>query len=290
MAALSRDRDSNGIRRPAADLIAAVVANMRQNCEELRYSIVAPSRYTVYLSQSEFARLEGIIPRLQMEAIRALTEELDKLNRPSWLRRKADGWLGKRRPSLENPDVRWHVEFLPDMDGELQHEQDIIVHSELLLPREPEIGGGERTRKITTVHSGQTGTRGRDTTPAAVSAVRPLARLSYTDATGPHTYDIVRDSITIGRGGASHPVDVRVSSSEDVSREHARIQRDGVTGAFFLIDLSSLGTTLNGRHVPRGFDEVNGAKRENGAVSELPARGRIGLAETIFIDFERIGQ
>ena len=38
-----------------------------------------------------------------------------------------------------------------------------------------------------------------------------------------------------------------------MSREHARIRRDPQTGAFFLIDLSSLGTTLNGRHVPRGL-------------------------------------
>jgi hypothetical protein len=56
-----------------------------------------------------------------------------------------------------------------------------------------------------------------------------------------------------------------------------------------LIDLSTLGTTLNGRHVPRGFDEVDGAKRENGVESELPIRARIGLAEAVFIDFERVG-
>jgi predicted component of type VI protein secretion system len=45
-------------------------------------------------------------------------------------------------------------------------------------------------------------------------------------------------------------VDIRVSTSEDVSREHARIRRDPATGQFYLIDLSTLGTTLNGRHVP----------------------------------------
>ena len=67
---------------------------------------------------------------------------------------------------------------------------------------------------------------------------------------------------------------------------HARIRRDSQSGRFFLIDLSSLGTTLNGRHVPRGHDEVNGAKRENGLETPLPHGARIGLAETVFLKFE----
>jgi pSer/pThr/pTyr-binding forkhead associated (FHA) protein len=116
-----------------------------------------------------------------------------------------------------------------------------------------------------------------------------FARVSYTDKSGMHRYDLVRDSTSIGRGGIAYPVDIRIASSEDVSREHARIRRDPRTGACFLIDLSSLGTTLNGRHVPRGFDEVDGAKRENGAESELRDRARIGLAETVFLDFEKVG-
>jgi hypothetical protein len=55
-------------RRTPADLVDAVIDNMRQNIEELKYATLAPSRYLVYLSPGEFARLEGIIPRLQAEA------------------------------------------------------------------------------------------------------------------------------------------------------------------------------------------------------------------------------
>ena len=55
-------------RRTPADLVDAVVDNMRQNIEELKYATLAPSRYLVYLSPDEHARLEGIIrgcrPRL----------------------------------------------------------------------------------------------------------------------------------------------------------------------------------------------------------------------------------
>ena len=72
-----------------------------------------------------------------------------------------------------------------------------------------------------------------------------------------------------------------------MSREHARIRRDPATGDLFLIDLSTLGTTLNGRHVPRGVDDLEGVKRENGAETALPDRARVGLADTIFLDVER---
>ena len=47
---------------------------------------------------------------------------------------------------------------------------------------------------------------------------------------------MVKDSVTIGRGGIAYPVDIRIASSPDVSREHARIRRDPKTGRFFLID------------------------------------------------------
>jgi pSer/pThr/pTyr-binding forkhead associated (FHA) protein len=92
--------------------------------------------------------------------------------------------------------------------------------------------------------------------------------------------------VTIGRGGITYPVDIRIVSSADVSREHARIRRDSQTGRFFLIDLSTLGTTLNGRHVPRGYDEVDGTKRENGVDTPLPHEARIGLAEMVYLRFE----
>ena len=35
---------------------------MRKNLEPLKYSTLAPSRYTVYLHANEFARLEGHHP------------------------------------------------------------------------------------------------------------------------------------------------------------------------------------------------------------------------------------
>ena len=284
-------------RRTSGDLIDAIIENMRQNLEPLKYATLAPSRYTVYLSAADHARLEGIFPRLQAEAARALDEEMSRLNRPSWLRRRFP-WLPagplKGRPPLENAGTRWHIEFLCDTDGELAEAGDVIVHSDLMLAPDLELGVGERTRRITTVRSGEhTTTHKRvvsQTSPSGTATTAKSvvhARLTYQDNRGQHQHEVVRDTTTIGRGGLAFPVDVRVSSSEDVSREHARLRRDEKTGQFFLIDLSTLGTTINGRHVPRGVEERDGVKRENGAETALPPRARIGLAETVFLDFEQ---
>ena len=66
-------------RRPARDLIEAVVDNMRKNLEPLRYSTLTPTRFTVYLHPAEYARLEGIIPVLEGQTVQALADELRAL-------------------------------------------------------------------------------------------------------------------------------------------------------------------------------------------------------------------
>jgi hypothetical protein len=207
-------------------------------------------------------------------------------------------WAGRRRAPLENAAPRWHIEFLPDTDGDLAAEGDIIVHSDLMLAPDLELGVGERTRRITTVRMGDHKTTRSQVVAAKAPAAdgdrhgpdvgRVHARLVFEDNLGRHEHDVVGNQTTIGRGGLAFPVDVRISTSEDVSREHARIRRDEQTGQFFLIDLSTLGTTLNGRHVPRGMEGHDGGKRATGAETALPPRARIGLADTVFLDFEQV--
>jgi hypothetical protein len=274
-------------RRPASDLIDAVLENMRTNLEPLKYSTLAPSRYGVYLHPDEFGRIEGIISVLQDQTRRALGEELEKLNRqPAYL--KYWSRIVGSAPPVENVAQDWQVEFLPDADGELGP-GDILIHSELALPStEEDLGAGQRTRRITTVHVGQKTTRRHETVSRTQSSApnTVYARLRYDDNAGPHTFEVMRDSIAIGRGGIAYRADVKIDASVDVSREHARIRRDPATGTFFLIDLSTLGTTLNGQRVPRGYDEVDGTKRENGTETALPDGARIGLADTVFLQFE----
>jgi hypothetical protein len=114
---------------------------------------------------------------------------------------------------------------------------------------------------------------------------RALARITYEDDAGAHDYAVIKASVSIGRGGVAYPIDVRIASTTDVSREHARIRHDAEKGHFCLIDLSSLGTTVDGTPVPRGYDEADGSKRENGVEVVLPDRARIGLANMVFLEF-----
>ena len=275
-------------RRQARDIIDAVVANMRQNLERLKYSTLAPSRYTVYLHPTEFERLETIVPVLQEQTVRALDEELRRLNAASasrrWMRRVA----GESGSEIRNAATDWHVAFLADPDEELQ-EGDLFVDSELLMPARPDLGLGAQTRKLVTRQTGRCSPTIEHTTafPAPAAAPRLLARIEYDDEAGHHFYDVTRDCVSIGRGGVAHPADLRIASSAEVSREHARIRRDSARDRFFLIDLSTHGTTVNGCPVARGFDEVDGTKRENGSETPLPDVAKIGLAGKVFLDFRK---
>ena len=262
---------------------------MRKNLEPLKYSTLAPSRFTVYVHPTEYARIEGIIPILEGETVRALADELYKLNRRPPIQRWLEGLTRDRKPQIDNAGAAWQVEFRADPDGDM-NEGDLLIDSELVLPARPDLGVGERTRKITTMHTGhRTTTREQLVNRAPEAVASPVfARISYDDTSGPHAHEVNKDSVTIGRGGIAYPVDIRIVSSVDVSREHARIRRDPQTGRFYLIDLSSLGTTLNGRHVPRGYEEHDGGKRENGVETALPDTARIGLADIVFLDFRKV--
>jgi hypothetical protein len=274
-------------RRPARDLIEAVLENMRRNLEPLKYSTLAPSRYIVYLHPAEFARLEEVMPVLKEQTARALDEELQRLNAASLTRRMFGRVLGAT-PPVENPARAWQIEFMADPDGDVA-EGDILIHSDLVLAEREEPGAGQRTRRVATMHvGGRTTVREQTSSDTHRASGKPVARLSFEDDSGRHTYEMVTDAITIGRGGAAYRVDLRIDSSADVSREHLSIRRDP-SGRFYVSDLSMLGTTVNGKRLPKGYDEVDGVRKNNGIETPLPDGSRIALADTVYIDFDALG-
>jgi hypothetical protein len=263
--------------KPARDIIEAVVDNMRANIEPLKYSLLAPSRYLVYLHPSEHARLEGILPEIVDEIVRALTEALAAMNTPSRIKRFVRRLSREKSPVARTAGPAWDIEILADADGELE-EGGILIDSILVLPARPDLGVGERTRRIRTTRIGGTTTVEapvEETVRASTSTARIHARITFTDSAGAQTFEMKKDSISLGRGGKTFPVDLRIRTSEDVSREHARIRRDPQTGAFYLIDLSKLGTTINGQ--PASKDET-----------ALPDDAQIGLADTVVLTFNRV--
>lgn len=294
------------------DIILEIVRAMQGNVEPLLFSTVAPTRYCVYLHPADYERLEGIFPLVAEQARRALDKEVARWNqaaRPSRLPRK---WLGGQDPAppIEPPADGWDIRFEPDVDGEMVP-GDIAVASDLTLPARPELEGS-RTRRVTTLRrSGEVSRREQVLDvpapppipapappalppPVAVEPAPPAepsqgtlyATLAYEDRQGPHRVAVTTGQVVVGRGGVGYWVDVKLDVSADVSREHLRLRRDEATGQFFLKDLSSLGTSIDGVPVPTSIEVSDGRKRDIGVEVPLPARARIGLANVIVLEFE----
>ena len=285
------------------EIILEIVRAMRANLEPLLFSTVAPTRFFVYLHPGDHQRLEGIFPLLADQARRALDEEVRAWNEKSRGSRLPLKWLGGEKPAppIDPPAEAWDIRFEADADGEMQP-GDIAIASELALPRQPEFDG-TRTRRITTMRQGEnTSTREQIIStpgpPAATAATATAASghaapagtvyatLAYEDRRGPQKVPVTKNQLVIGRGGVGYWVDVKLDTSADVSREHLRLRRDEATGAFFVKDLSSLGTTVDGVPIPSSIEVVEGQKRDKGIEVPLPPRARIGLANVIVLEFQ----
>lgn len=284
-------------------VILEIVRAMRENVEPLVFSTVAPARFYVYLHPEDYKRLEGIFPLLVEQARRALDDEVKRARERS-AADKVRTWLSKEpaQPPMEAPRDGWDIRFEADLDAEMQP-GDIAVASELVLPAPAEFAGS-RTRRVTTMQSGGKTSRREQvlTVPPASAVPGPeqpagpaaadgtvFATLTYEDQQGPHRFPMTRNEIVVGRGGVGYWVDVKVQSSPDVSREHIRIRRDPASGRFYLKDLSTLGTTVDGQAVASSIEVVDGKKRDKGTEVSLPAHAHIGLAGVLFLQFEAGG-
>jgi hypothetical protein len=286
------------------DIILEVVRAMRGNVEPLLFSTVAPTRFCVYLHPSDFERLEGIFPLIAEQARRALDAEVAKWNsasRPSRLPRLLGGELPP--PPIDQPAEAWEIRFEADADDEMAP-GDIAVSSDLTLPARPEMEGS-RTRRVTTLRHGSETSRREQlveeshppapaqglvapapASPSTSSGRTIYGMLAYEDRKGARRVPITSNQVVIGRGGVGYWVDVKLDVSADVSREHLRLRRDEATGQFFLKDLSSLGTSIDGAPAPSSVEVVEGRKRDIGVEVPLPPRARISLANVIVIEFE----
>ena len=121
-----------------------------------------------------------------------------------------------------------------------------------------------------------------------VDAAGGVAQLAYVDEHGPHIFVMRKDVVSIGRGGSAHWVDVQVTTGPRVSREHCRIRRAD-NGRFFLQDLSTWGTSVNGERVkPYVHTSPAGQLEETGQEHELPREARIQLADALLIEFQTL--
>jgi FHA domain-containing protein len=277
-------------RASGRDIILAIGENMRQSLEPLMTKTLAPSLYQVYLHADDHDRLRSIFPELEADAQRLLDREIAQLNRSAvpavdrllapLRRRKPAGEPAMRYVSAEG---RWFIEFQEDPNGRLGP-GDIEVVSEFAQRPTAGYGAGNPTKRISTTRR-----MGRMTTEQeVVDPQRAYARIQYDDDRGRQSFLVTRDQIVIGREGGHVWVDLRLETSLDVSREHARLQRVAESGRFRIKDLSKLGTTVDGRPLPPSLEVIDGEARDRDRWVDLPDRARIGLADVVFLDFERL--
>ena len=285
----------------------------------LIYRVLPPRVYHVYLHPDDYREIDTIAQAIAADGQRALTERVEALNgRPRW-----QGWLLGQQPPIEKPSAGWEISIHPDANTELERGQIGIV-SRLSVAATPTFEGGTPTTRIT--RTVVTGTLRRTTTseetaappvpqtvpssvptprlatvstPAAlanptsiaeprVQAARGVAQLAYVDEQGPHIFVMRKDLVSIGRGGSAHWVDVQVATGPRVSREHCRIRRAD-DGRFFLQDLSTWGTSVNGQRVPPYVHtSPAGQLEETGQEHALPRDARIQLADALLIEFQTL--
>jgi len=273
----------------ARDIIREILRNMREGLEPMHYSTLPPAIYHVYLHSGDMERLRGIVPRIIVEARRALDAEMESLNKASVAERLK---IAKRAgPKVSPPEGGWQIRILENTDDGVEP-GDIVIHSELAMPAKDEFGAGSMTKRIATRRLAGTETASQTYEPAAAPADPPqpeagvYAVIEYQDTTGRKTFRMTKDQIVAGRGGRDYWTDLKLETFPDVSREHFRLRRDPASGQFFLKDLSRLGTTINGEKVPSSIEFVNDEKRDKEIETPVPAKARIGLADVLFLDFQ----
>lgn len=274
----------------------AVRDELMLNLYPLPYSTLAPTIYHVYLHTDDFEAIEGVAPRIVAQLQRALTSEVEKVNgRLEHSGRRVLTRLLERdqMAPIEIPAAGWDVHLQPDRNAELDRGHLGIV-STLSMPPAVEYGGTPTTRIVRSVVGG--GRRTATTTdvgaasaqpasaPAAVADPGDRATLTYDDDQGRHVFVMRKDSLSVGRGGSSAWVDVQVTTTSKVSREHFRLRRDA-SGRFFIQDVSLWGTSVDGQPIPPAAKSADSVAQP-GAEQELPADARIGLADAVVIHFQ----
>lgn len=257
------------------------------------YSNLVPSIYDVYLYTDDLERLRPLEQRTREEAMKALGEKLAALNRIGEPKLKLSLAGGKKKRKQYESLGEWSVEFHENTDDDAR-DHPLVIHSTFPVTNETEDQVGTLTERVSKRRSdGQTITTstqrtGNLDTHRATGIV--YANLAYEDDTGAHTYQVTKDLVKIGRGSADHWVDLKLKAKKDVSREHIQIRRDPSSGQLFIKDLSSLGTTVDGKRVPSSIQRINGEEVDTNVEMPLPGKARIGLAGVLYIDFKAVKQ
>jgi hypothetical protein len=251
-------------------IVDELIRNMEAGRLELAYSVLLPCLFSVYLHPDDYARLSSVQDLIKDDARRALNSRMADWNaaKPGKGLLRRGGARKEYRIALKD----WWIELFPDTEGAVPP-GDVEIHSELNDVVQPGYRGA-KTTLIEREPSVPAEVVARDRRSTRLNAGKVFAEIRYKDDSGPQTFFVTQDEISIGRGGGDLWVDLPLYASDEVSREHAKLRRDPRSGKFVLLDNSRNGTWLNGRRISRGVEE------------KVPDRAEIGIAEVVKLSFE----
>jgi hypothetical protein len=272
------------------DIISELIRNADAGRFKVRYTILVPCIFNIYLHPRDFELVQPIADLIREEAVRALKEHLSDLNKPRTARPfgKRFGSAGEARPEYKMLEKQWVIQFHSDQEERLRP-GEIEIYSELGSARPKDFGAGAMTTFITRnpVRDSVTVAGNNEGAHDQVLARAVLARVRYRDSGMDKTFVMTSEEIVIGRGGKAVWVDLKLEGPADVSREHCRIRRDPKTGTFFIRDLSQFGTAVNGTSIPNSVERVEGGEKvDRNREVLLPSPARITLADVCTLEFE----
>jgi FHA domain len=252
-------------------IIDELTRNMELGRLEMGYCILLPCIFSVYLHPDDYNRLRAVENLIRDDARRALDARVAEWNRKNPFRRAGP------RKTFKIARDEWWIALFADTEGSVPP-GDVEIHSELndiaqpgyrgvkttLIDREPSVTAAQVARD-------RESTRLRSPEPRSEKV---FAEIRYQDDSGPQTYFMTQNAISVGRGGEEMWVDLPLYTVEEVSREHLELRRNPATGKFSIIDKSRNGTWLNGRRLERESEQA------------LPDRAEIGVAQVLKLSFQ----
>jgi hypothetical protein len=262
----------SGINQPLTRIsgqviIDELIRNMETGRLEMGFSILLPCVFSIYLHPDDYTRVAPVRELLREDARRALSARMAEWNRDKPIFKR-----GGAHKEYRIAQSDWWIEIFADSEGAVPP-GDVEIHSELNDTAEPGYRGA-KTTLIDREPSVTAARVARDRESTRRQPERVFAEIRYQDDSGPQTFFVTQNEITIGRGGEDLWVDLPLYTSDEISREHLRLRRDAASGAFTLLDKSRNGTWLNGKRVKREKEEP------------VPDRAEIALAETVKLQFE----
>ena len=249
-------------------IIDELIRNLELGRLEMSYSILLPCVFSIYLHPDDYNRLASVQDFIREDARRMLNTRMAEWNAAKRT------LLGRGAPVKQCRIAQrdWWIEFFADTEGAVPP-GDVEIHSELNDTVQP----GYRGVKTTLIGREPSVTEARverDRQSTRRQPERVFAEIRYQDDSGPQTFFMTQNEISVGRGGEDLWVDLPLYTGDQVSREHFKLKRNPDTGAFRICDQSRNGTWINGKRVPRGVEHP------------VPDRAEIDVAEVLKLSLE----